>query len=66
MTAPKDGTFYACKTLLACEPDTNTRHVYRWPSDKVILTMNPYRRVWTEEDSSILDFILDRLNKEYY
>lgn len=66
MTQLKDGTFYACKTLLACEPDTNSRLVYRWPSDKVILVMNPYRREWTAEDASMLDFILDRLNKEYY
>lgn len=62
MVVPKDGTYYATKTALACDPDTNTRFVYCWPSDYPVAIFNPHRDPWEAEDELDLEFFLQRLN----
>jgi hypothetical protein len=64
MRAPKDGDFYACKTLLGCLPgqDRNKRFVYCWPSDLPVLVMNDSMGLWTKSDEDRLQAVLLALN----
>ena len=62
---PKDGEYFAMKTLLGCAPgeDRNRRSVYRWPEAEPVLTMNDRMRHWTDLDELRLEIILEALNR---
>jgi hypothetical protein len=63
---PKDGEYFAMKTLLGCAPgeDRNRRSVYRWPEAEPIFTMNDRMRHWTDLDELRLEIILEALNRD--
>lgn len=62
MTRPKDGQFYATRTLLGGTPDRNRRTIYCWPSDEPVCVLNPHMEEWTNVHEAWLAIMLDALN----
>jgi len=61
---PKAGEYYSTRTLIGGDPDCNERRIYRWPSDKKLITIWPsgVDLAWTRDDQWRLTVILEALN----
>lgn len=49
--------FYSTKTLLACDPDTNTRYIYKDEYSKPLAVFNNERQPWTEQDAKEVAYL---------